>query len=302
MITASNLHTDVDSFLCYLAQEKRLSSHTVSNYQRDLKQLLYFCDDKELQSWRSIKSSHIRQFIAQLHRGGLAGRSIQRLLSAIRSLYRFLIREDLADNNPAQAVQAPKVEKRLPATLDVDQMSGLLDGATPDTMIACRDHAMMELFYSSGLRLAELASLNIRDVDFGDHLVYVTGKGNKSRVVPVGLQALNALKRWLSKRDDLSFFEQTALFITQQGNRLGVRSIQKRLSHWGKKQGISDKVYPHRLRHAFASHMLEASGDLRAVQELLGHADISTTQIYTHVDFQHLAKVYDSAHPRAKKK
>lgn len=302
MTTVSNLHTDVDSFLCYLAQEKRLSSHTVSNYQRDLKQLLYFCDDKELQSWRSIKSSHIRQFIAQLHRGGLAGRSIQRLLSAIRSLYRFLIREDLADNNPAQAVQAPKVEKRLPATLDVDQMSGLLDGATPDTMIACRDHAMMELFYSSGLRLAELASLNIRDVDFGDHLVYVTGKGNKSRVVPVGSQALNALKRWLSKRDDLSFFEQTALFITQQGNRLGVRSIQKRLSHWGKKQGISDKVYPHRLRHAFASHMLEASGDLRAVQELLGHADISTTQIYTHVDFQHLAKVYDSAHPRAKKK
>jgi integrase/recombinase XerC len=213
-----------------------------------------------------------------------------------------LIREGLADNNPAQAVQAPKVEKRLPATLDVDQMSGLLDGDIPNTMIACRDHAMMELFYSSGLRLAELANLNIRDVDFGDHLVYVTGKGNKSRVIPIGSHALNALKEWLSKRDELAFFEQTALFITQQGHRLGVRSIQKRLSHWGKVQGISDKVYPHRLRHAFASHMLEASGDLRAVQELLGHADISTTQIYTHVDFQHLANVYDSAHPRAKKK
>jgi len=302
MTTESKQQTDIDSFLLYLEREKRMSPHTVSSYRRDLKQLILFCEEFELHHWRSIKSSHIRQFIAQLHRNGLAGRSIQRLLSAIRSLYRFLIREDLADNNPAQAVQAPKVEKRLPATLDVDQMSGLLDGDSPKTLIACRDLAMMELFYSSGLRLAELASLNIRDVDFGDHLVYVTGKGNKSRVIPVGSQALTALKEWLKKRDELGFFEQRALFITQQGNRLGVRSIQQRLSQWGKKQGISDKVHPHRLRHAFASHMLEASGDLRAVQELLGHADISTTQIYTHVDFQHLAKVYDSAHPRAKNK
>ena len=302
MTTESNQQIDIDSFLLYLEREKRMSPHTVSNYRRDLTRFILFCTEFELPYWRSIKSSHIRQFIAQLHRNGLAGRSIQRLLSAIRSLYRFLIREGLADNNPAQAVQAPKVEKRLPATLDVDQMSGLLDGAAPNTLIACRDLAMMELFYSSGLRLAELASLNIRDVDFGDHLVYVTGKGNKSRVIPVGSQALTALKEWLKKRDELGFFEQLALFITQQGNRLGVRSIQQRLSQWGKKQGISDKVHPHRLRHAFASHMLEASGDLRAVQELLGHADISTTQIYTHVDFQHLAKVYDSAHPRAKKK
>jgi len=302
MTSVNKLQQEVDDFLQYLRQEKRLSPHTVTNYQRDLKQLLLFCHEAELLNWRMIKSSHIRQFIAQSHRAGLSGRSIQRLLSAIRSLYRFLIREGIVDNNPAQAVPAPKVEKRLPSTLDVDQMSALLDGAIPDTLIACRDHAMMELFYSSGLRLAELATLNSRDVDFGDHLVYVTGKGNKSRVIPVGSQALTALKKWLEKRDELGFFEQTALFITQHGNRLGVRSIQKRLSHWGKKQAISDKVYPHRLRHAFASHMLEASGDLRAVQELLGHADISTTQIYTHVDFQHLAKVYDSAHPRAKKK
>jgi len=299
---ANNQQQDIISFLQYLAQEKRMSPHTVKNYQRDLKQLLLFCEESELDDWQAIKSSHIRQFIAQLHRRELSGRSIQRLLSAIRSLYRFLIKEGVVENNPAQSVQAPKVKKRLPSTLDVDQMNGLLEGAIPNTMIACRDHAMMELFYSSGLRLAELAGLNIRDVDFGDHLVYVTGKGNKNRVVPVGGKALNALKEWLSKRDELEFFDQTALFITQQGNRLGVRSIQKRLSHWGKQQGISDKVYPHRLRHAFASHMLEASGDLRAVQELLGHADISTTQIYTHVDFQHLAKVYDSAHPRAKKK
>ncbi len=280
-----------------------MSSHTVINYQRDLKQLVAFCEAQDLTNWSAIKSSHLRQFIAHLNRQGLAGRSIQRSLSAIRSLYRFLIREQLADNNPAQAVQAPKVEKRLPATLDVDQMNGLLDNSRhKNSVISSRDHAMMELFYSSGLRLAELASLNCRDVDFGDQLVYVTGKGNKSRVIPVGKMAIAALKNWLEQREQWGFFEQTALFITQNGQRLGVRSIQKRLRYWGKKQGISDRVYPHRLRHAFASHMLEASGDLRAVQELLGHADISTTQIYTHVDFQHLAKVYDAAHPRARKK
>lgn len=302
MIMANNQQQDCNDFLRYLEQEKRMSSHTVSNYQRDLKQLLSFLQDHDLSSWAEIKSSHIRQFIVQLHRQGLAGRTIQRFLSAIRSLYRYLIREGLAENNPAQAVQAPKTEKRLPSTLDVDQMGALLDHTVQDTFIASRDRAIMELFYSSGLRLAELASLNLRDVDFGDHLVYVTGKGNKSRVLPIGSQALLALNAWLAKRDELGLFEQTALFITQQGRRLGVRSIQKRLDHWGKKNAISDKVHPHRLRHAFASHMLEASGDLRAVQELLGHSDISTTQIYTHVDFQHLAKVYDAAHPRAKKR
>jgi len=299
---ANELQQEIDLFLQYLMQEKRLSTHTVSSYRRDLTQLELFCQQQNLIDWPSIKAKHIRQFISQLHRQGLAGRSIQRCLSAIRSLYRFLIREGLTDINPAQAVQAPKTEKRLPATLDVDQMNSLLEQTQQDTMIACRDRAMMELFYSSGLRLAELAGLDLRDIDFGDQLVYVTGKGNKSRVVPVGQKAIQALQVWLKKRDELGFFEQMAVFITQQGRRLGVRSIQKRLSHWGKQQGISEQVHPHRLRHAFASHMLEASGDLRAVQELLGHADISTTQIYTHVDFQHLASVYDSAHPRARKK
>lgn len=298
----SEQQQEIDYFLNYLAQEKRMSPHTVTNYQRDLKRLIAYCQQHELLEWKIIKPRHIRQFIAQCHREGLAGRTIQRLLSAVRSFYRYLIREGLIENNPAQAVQAPKSEKRLPSTLDVDQMNGLLDGTQQNTLVACRDRAIMELFYSSGLRLAELAALNLRDVDFGDNLVYVTGKGNKRRVIPIGRQAMTALQTWLKKRDDLGFFEQAALFITQQGRRLGVRSIQKRLSFWGKKQGISDRVYPHRLRHAFASHMLEASGDLRAVQELLGHADISTTQIYTHVDFQHLAKVYDGAHPRARKK
>ncbi|MCX4187608.1 tyrosine recombinase XerC [Methylophaga sp. OBS4] len=298
----SELPEDISAFLQYLAGERRLSAHTVNNYRRDLEQLNDFCRQQELNGWQQIKTSHLRQFIALLHRQGLSGRTIQRMLSAVRSFYRFLICEGLVENNPAQAVQAPKAEKRLPSTLDVDQMNALLERTQADTFVACRDRAIMELFYSSGLRLAELAALNIRDIDFGDYLVYVTGKGNKSRVCPVGSQAIKALQNWLEKRDQTGFFDQPALFITQQGRRLGVRSIQKRLSFWGKKQGISDHVHPHRLRHAFASHMLEASGDLRAVQELLGHADIATTQIYTHVDFQHLAKVYDAAHPRAKKR
>jgi integrase/recombinase XerC len=298
----SELPEDISAFLQYLAGERRLSAHTVNNYRRDLEQLNDFCRQQQLNGWQQIKTSHLRQFIALLHRQGLSGRTIQRMLSAVRSFYRFLIREGLVDNNPAQAVQAPKAEKRLPSTLDVDQMNALLDHTQADTFVACRDRAIMELFYSSGLRLAELAALNIRDIDFGDQLVHVTGKGDKGRVCPVGSQAIKALQNWLEKRDQTGFFDQPALFITQQGRRLGVRSIQKRLSFWGKKQGISDHVHPHRLRHAFASHMLEASGDLRAVQELLGHADISTTQIYTHVDFQHLAKVYDAAHPRAKKR
>ncbi|PHS26369.1 MAG: tyrosine recombinase XerC [Methylophaga sp.] len=292
---------DLVAFLHYLAQQKRMSPHTVTNYQRDIKRLLIFCEQQNLLSWTALKSSHIRQFIAELHQTGLSGRTIQRSLSAIRSLYRYLMGEGLAELNPAQAVQAPKSKKRLPSTLDVDQMNGLLAISPTESIIACRDGAIMELFYSSGLRLAELTSLDIRDVDFGDQLVYVTGKGNKSRVIPVGKQAISALKTWLEKRTQWASFEQTALFVGKQGRRLGARAIQQRVNHWGKKQGISDRVHPHRLRHAFASHMLEASGDLRAVQELLGHADISTTQIYTHVDFQHLAKVYDEAHPRAKK-
>jgi integrase/recombinase XerC len=299
---ADTLTGTVDDFLDYLALQRRLSAHTVSNYRRDLQQLTEFCQRDELKSWSGLKTRDLRQFSAFLHRKGLSSRSIQRMLSAVRSFYQYLIKQGLAEQNPALAVQAPKAEKRLPSTLDVDQMNALLDHTQPDTFVATRDRAMMELFYSSGLRLAELAGLDLRDIDFGDQLVHVTGKGQKDRVCPVGSQAIKALQNWLEKRDQTGFFDQPAVFITQQGRRLGVRSIQKRLSYWGKKHGISDHVHPHRLRHAFASHMLESSGDLRAVQELLGHADISTTQIYTHVDFQHLAKVYDSAHPRAKKR
>jgi len=279
-----------------------MSVHTVSNYQRDLKRCANFMLGQALTQWPSFKTKHVRQFVAQLNREQLSARSIQRHLSSIRSFFRYLIREGIVSDNPAQAVQAPKAQKRLPSTLDVDQMSGLLDHVNQNTFIGCRDRAIMELFYSSGLRLAELAGLNCRDVDLADQLVYVTGKGDKKRVVPVGGKAISAIKVWLQCRDEHSLFNEVALFVSKRGGRLGVRSIQQRLRHWGKHQGISDHVHPHRLRHAFASHMLEASGDLRAVQELLGHADISTTQVYTHVDFQHLAKVYDAAHPRAKNK
>ena len=299
---ANDLTADVKMFVLHLEQERRMSIHTVSAYQRDLNRCIVFMEEHDLLMWNVMKTKQVRLFIAQLNRGGLSGRSIQRHLSSLRSFYRYLIREEKVLTNPAQVVQAPKAGKRLPSTLDVDQVSGLLDHVDQESFIGCRDKAMMELFYSSGLRLAELARLDCRDIDLADKLVYVTGKGNKARVLPIGGQALKAIQLWLETRDKEGLFEAVALFITKQGRRLGVRSIQQRLKYWGKKQGISDHVHPHRLRHAFASHMLEATGDLRAVQELLGHADISTTQVYTHVDFQHLAKVYDGAHPRAKNK
>jgi integrase/recombinase XerC len=299
---ANELTTEIEQFILHLAQERRMSGHTVSNYQRDLKRCANFMLGQGLTQWPSFKTKHVRQFVAQLNREQLSARSIQRHLSSTRSFFRYLIREGIVSDSPAQAVQAPKAQKRLPSTLDVDQMSGLLDHVNQNTFIGCRDRAIMELFYSSGLRLAELAGLNCRDVDLADQLVYVTGKGDKKRVVPVGGKAISAIKVWLQCRDEHRLFNEVALFVSKRGGRLGVRSIQQRLRYWGKQQGISDHVHPHRLRHAFASHMLEASGDLRAVQELLGHADISTTQVYTHVDFQHLAKVYDAAHPRAKNK
>jgi len=299
----AELQTPLQDFLQYLEQQRRVSPHTVLNYRRDCQQLVEYCQQQSFDDWQQLKPADIRLFIARLHRKGLGARSIHRLLSAVRSFYRYLLKEGLVDHNPAQSVQAPKAEKRLPKTLDVDQMNSLLDSTPADTFVACRDRAIMELFYSSGLRLAELAALDLRDVDFGQQLVHViAGKGNKGRILPIGRTAIDALKVWLDKRDQNGLYQQPALFTTQQGKRLGVRSIQQRLAFWGKKHGISEHVHPHRLRHAFASHMLESSSDLRAVQELLGHSDISTTQVYTHLDFQHLAKVYDAAHPRAKKR
>ena len=242
----------------------------------------------------------MRIYVATRHRKGLGGRSLQRELSAIRSFFYYLRREREVQNNPVIGVRAPKTGRKLPAPLDVDEMGQLLN-VPKETPLAIRDWAMMELMYSGGLRLAELVSLNVENLDLIDCSMPVLGKGAKTRIVPIGRFARESLKQWLAERAKLVKVHETALFVSRNGTRLSARSVQQRMKNWGLVQGIESPVHPHRLRHSFASHLLESSGDLRAVQELLGHADISTTQIYTHIDFQHLAKVYDAAHPRAKR-
>jgi len=288
-------------FLDYLHHERGLSPRTRSAYQRDL---LLFADELEtleLEDPRKVTEHHVRGLIARLHRQGLGPKSLQRLLSALRSFYRWLMREGHADHNPAAAVKAPKAPEKLPATMDSDAVTQLLN-IKEDTPLAIRDKAIMELFYSSGLRLSELAGLRWDQIDPTSGLITVTGKGNKTRVVPIGSYAAKALAKWQKVRGTFAGFEEPHIFVSNRGTPISTRTIQARIRHWAKKQGLPQQVYPHLLRHSFASHMLESSGDLRAVQELLGHADISTTQVYTHLDFQHLAKVYDKAHPRAKKK
>jgi len=295
------MKSHVKQFFLYLENERGLSRRTLKAYQRDLDQLLQFLAQEEIDRPEQITQHHIRAFIAQRHRQGLGGKSLQRLLSAIRSLFRWMLREGIAEHNPATPVKAPKSPRHLPATLDADTIGQLLD-IPCDTPLAIRDKAIMELFYSSGLRLSELAELRWEQVDLPSGMVTVTGKGNKSRMVPVGRIAAEALLEWRKARVKFASFEEPHVFVSQRGSPIATRTIQSRIRYWAKRQGMPQSIYPHLLRHSFASHMLESSGDLRAVQELLGHADISTTQIYTHLDFQHLAKVYDKAHPRAKKK
>lgn len=291
----------VENFFIYLENERGLSALTLKAYQRDLDQLLQFLQAEEIDQPRQVTQHHIRAFIANRHRKGLGGKSLQRLLSAIRSFFRWMLREGIAEHNPATPVRAPKSPRHLPATLDADTIAQLLD-IPCDTPLAIRDKAMMELFYSSGLRLSELSNLHWEQLDLVSGMVTVTGKGNRSRMVPVGRIASEALIEWRKARVKFASFEEPHVFVSQRGNAIAVRTIQSRIRYWAKRQGMPQNIYPHLLRHSFASHMLESSGDLRAVQELLGHADISTTQIYTHLDFQHLARVYDKAHPRARKK
>jgi integrase/recombinase XerC len=262
-----------------------------------------YCDVHGLNDWSALDSQHIRSFAAHSHAKGLAPRSIQRRLSAVRGFYEFLIRQNVIPRrNPASEVRAPKSNRRLPETLDVDQMSRLLEIPDSDDAAVARDRAIMELLYSSGLRLAELVGLDVTHLDLKDRTVRVLGKGEKERIVPVGTQAAAALQSWLKNRQLIATPEEPALFIARSGRRLSRRSVQARVSHWARRQGVSLRVHPHLFRHSFASHLLESGGDLRGVQELLGHADISTTQIYTHLDFQHLARIYDKTHPRARKK
>lgn len=288
-------------FIRHLASEKRLSPLTCTNYRRDLQRLAAWLAERNNLQWRSVSGHDLRRYVAHLSRQGLGGRSIARHLSAIRRFYQYLLRERLASDNPALDIRAPKSGRRLPAVADVDQLDSLLD-APPDDPLEIRDRCMFELMYSSGLRLAELASLNLNSVDRTGGEARVVGKGGKTRLLPVGRKALEAINQWLPVRSGLTPESEQALFVSRRGDRLSHRSIQARLSRWGITKGADQKLHPHMLRHSFASHMLESSGDLRAVQELLGHADIATTQVYTHLDFQHLARVYDQSHPRARRR
>jgi len=298
----SALRRQIDAFLEYLRTVKQLSPNTVSAYRRDLDDFLDFCAAARLEDASQVEESHVRQWLGVARHRGLAPSSLQRRLSALRSFYQQRSRELGERRNPALAVQAPRRPRSLPKALEADQLGRYL--APPDDdPLTLRDVAMAELLYSSGLRLAELQALNLLDLDMQQQLVTVTGKGNKTRTVPVGTVALSALRQWLAQRpapaDDDA---ERALFLGQRGRRIGPRAIQLRIRRLARHNGLGQDVHPHMLRHSFASHMLESSGDLRAVQELLGHSNISTTQIYTHLDFQHLASVYDGAHPRARRR
>jgi integrase/recombinase XerC len=291
----------IDSYLAHLSKERRLSPHTSSNYARDLRALVEYCDRNQIASWKSLDSQHVRVFAARSHAGGLNPRSVQRRLSAVRGFFNYLLRERVLTGNPAADVRAPKAAKRLPGTLDVDQLNQLLD-IPPEDALAIRDRAIMELFYSSGLRLDELVTLDTSQLDLPDRTVRVIGKGRKTRILPVGRKAVEALQTWLKERSGLASPDETAMFVGRNGGRLKHRAVQLRIAYWARRKGLPSHVHPHLFRHSFATHLLESSKDLRGVQELLGHADISTTQIYTHLDFAHLARTYDASHPRAKRK
>ena len=288
----------IGQYLDWLAVERRYSGNTLEAYRHDLVLLGQQLADTPL---TELTPPQTRRFVGRLHAGGLSGKSLARVLSAWRGLFCFIARRHHVLLSPVVGIRAPKAAKKLPHALSPDQMAQLLQPADEDAL-SLRDVAMFELFYSSGLRLSELAGLNPDAVDFAGGEVRVLGKGNKSRIVPVGQQALAALQQWLPLRNSLAAADEPALFVGQRGKRLSVRAIQLRLQQQGLKQGISQRAHPHALRHSFASHLLQSSGDLRAVQEMLGHASITTTQIYAHLDFQYLAKSYDAAHPRAKRK
>ncbi|WP_261379345.1 tyrosine recombinase XerC [Denitratisoma sp. DHT3] len=288
-----------DAFLDELAHQRRASPHTIAAYRRDLRLLTELTGAAPL---AAVPPQQIRRFAMQLHGRGLAPRSLARTLSAWRAYYRWLARRGLISRNPVEGVRAPRAPRTLPKALPVDQVQALLDAPAND-LLELRDRAMFELFYSSGLRLAELAGLDVAPhLDLAEREVTVTGKRGKTRTVPLGRQAAEALAAWLRQRATLAAADEAALFVSRRGGRLSAGQVERRLARWARQQGLGQHVHPHMLRHSFASHLLQSSGDLRAVQELLGHASIRTTQIYTHLDFQRLAQVYDAAHPRARKK
>ncbi|TFF43053.1 tyrosine recombinase XerC [Pseudomonas sp. RIT623] len=293
------MERQLEAYCAHLRNERQVSAHTLLAYRRDLEKVIEFCNTQGIAGWAGLQVQQLRQLVARQHHHGQSSRSLARLLSAVRGLYRYLNREGLCQHDPANGLTPPKGDRRLPKALDTDRALQLLDGGVDDEFIARRDQAILELFYSSGLRLSELTGLDLAQLDLAAGLVQVLGKGGKSRVLPVGRKAREALQAWLRLRGIGGPLDD-AVFITRQGKRLSPRAIQMRVKTAGERE-LGQHLHPHMLRHSFASHLLESSQDLRAVQEMLGHADISTTQIYTHLDFQHLAAVYDSAHPRAKR-
>ena len=287
-------------YLAYLQHERNYSPHTSDNYARDIRRLFELAGSTAL---TELKSHHIRRYIAQLHGSGLSGRSLARVLSSWRGFYNYLMRDHGCPGNPCVGLRAPKSPKTLPHALSPDEAVKLVEMKV-ETPLDARDKAMFELLYSSGLRLAELVSLDLQGMydTLQSSEVRVTGKGSKTRVVPVGHPAITAIRDWMNVRDQIAKADEPALFVGTRGARISPRTVELQLQKWAVKQGLNSKVHPHMLRHSFATHVLQSSGDLRAVQEMLGHASISTTQVYTHLDFQYLTKIYDSAHPRAKKK
>ena len=288
----------LDLFFNYIKFEKRLSELTIKNYQHDINRLINL-NDKKL---TEINSEDIRLSLSKLHASGLSGKSLSRILSSWRGCFLFLNKSQLMKYDPTSGIKAPKPKKKLPQTLSIDQVFNLIN--IPQTgFIDTRDKAILEFFYSSGLRLSELVNIHISDIDMSEQTLKVLGKGNKFRIVPIGRKAIEALNLWILQRNKLNkILDSELLFLNQHGKKLTARAIQYRLKFWAQKNNIPENIHPHLLRHSFASHVLQSSQDLRAVQELLGHSNISTTQIYTHLDFQHLSKIYDQAHPRSKKK
>lgn len=300
MTNAHTLYQHTRPYWDFLRIEKQASPHTISNYQRQLQAVSELLAQAEINTWQQVEASTVRWILIQSHKQKLGAKSIGLRLVALRQFLAFLVKRGELKVNPAQGIKAPKVGKHLPKNIDAEQVTQLLN-IQSDKPLAQRDLAMMELMYSSGLRLSELQGLNLDNIDLTNGEVKVLGKGNKERIVPIGSKAITAIQNWLVVREQFQP-KENALFINQQGGRLSHRSIQLAMEKWGKIQALDTHLHPHKLRHSFATHLLEASQDLRAVQELLGHSSLSTTQIYTHLDFQHLAKIYDTAHPRARRK
>lgn len=295
-----SLYTQTQPYWDFLRIEKQASPHTISNYQRQLNAVCKLFETTGICQWSEVNHTSVRWMLTQSHKQGLGAKSIGLRLVVLRQWLDYLVKQGKLLLNPAIGIKAPKVGKHLPKNIDAEQLGQLLN-TEQETPLAKRDFAMMELMYSSGLRLSELQGLNLGDIDLSSGEVRVQGKGSKERIVPVGSKAMQAVKNWLEIRNEFLPVDR-AVFLNQRGRRLSHRSIQLVMQKWGQKQGLDTHLHPHKLRHSFATHLLEGSGDLRAVQELLGHSNLSTTQIYTHLDFQHLAKIYDETHPRAKRK